>query len=327
MLRPALSPERAFAGRYPGRVREVRVIRVEDGDDAREIARAAGARYVVSVSEIEQFLGCPRQWAYMRIGGVPKGPPNQWLTAGIELHEILADYFRLGSLEWGRKYKPETDPRAKTARAMLDVALELGFGEYVVEPTYMLLLEDGPAAGTAVYIKPDLTLDREWLVDWKSTGTDFRQTEKTLQETGWWLGGLPEGFKSLENNPQARIYSFGLMTLWHTRRANAMWVYGNRNVKAGKPAKAWPVCAAFGLEETGEWLESYIWPVVGVMNRLRDAAGVPGPSDARMTFAGNVPMNPLAKCNWCDAMVNCLQMADRTISYDDLKTHLPVKPD
>jgi hypothetical protein len=287
-------------------------------------------RFRVSVSQIKMFHpgagGCPRKWALHYLAKVPR-LPNLALTDGIRLHECIQQYLTLTPDEWARRWPSYWQPgmtseqtaRVKTARLALAMAPHVPDGRMppVVEPTEFL---EVPELDTAIYIKPDLTRDRRWFVDWKSTSATNRRSEWCLQQPEFWANGpdalswdqlepstlesfAARGIRWLADDIQARVYAHGLMQQWREVKVTARWVYGSKKFAVTDQPKTWIVEHTFERAETRAWVEKNVWPTIDTMNTIR-AAYEQGRLDSPLL----VPHAP-ASCEgigkFCDALGPC----------------------
>lgn len=297
-----------------------------DEDEPRE--RYAGAmRYVVSVSQIKMFTpsakGCPRKWVMHYLAGFPR-EQTPALRDGIRLHKSI------GERAWGdAALAPDAAREAawdqKWRQAPKIRSLALAMARHVAEPerwtsepTFFL---EVPELGTAIYIKPDLMTELELLArsgraplafkDWKSTAALHKRSPWVLHDPAWWPGGvLPEPAAaadrcySLKNDIQFRLYSHGLMTLFGGAECEGEWVYGSKKFDPEvEQPRTWTVRARAERTETREWCETYVWPVVRMMNALREwwSAG-------HIDSALLVPHNPFScehRGKFCDVLGHC----------------------
>lgn len=295
-------------------------------------------RFRTSVSQIKLFHpgagGCPRKWALHYLSKVPR-LPSPALTDGIRLHECIQQHFQLAPDEWARRWPtfltPEGDAaRVKTAQLALAMVQHVPPGRFapISEPTSML---EVPEIDTAIYIKPDLTRDRRWFVDWKSTAATTRKSDWCLQQPDFWgadldrasLQALAErGVRWLRDDIQARVYAHGLMQVWREVRVTARWVYGSKKFSPdGDQPKTWIVEHTFERAETRAWVERHVWPTIDTMNTIR-AAHEQGKLDSTLLIPHTGESCGFTG-RFCDALGHCgFQQSPIPLS----KFRLPVLP-
>lgn len=296
-------------------------------------------RYRISVSQINQAFdlfnaarhpddllavllgdGCIRKWAYRYFEKVPKLPSDA-LTFGILTHSCLHDSFTLkGRGEWAKKWPPEYtkrgDWRAKAAALSKEMRVHAPYGQVVSE---MTCFDDWHDLDTSCYIKPDLhTVRKDMFVDWKTTASKNKRDRYVLQHSSFYMGGrVPAEAKMLSEDPQARIYANALMKRWGKSALTARWVYGSKAFGPGGVPATWTVSHTFKRAETAAWVRDRIWPVVRLMNGIRQAW-----MDGDLTTSQHLPHNPKA-CRevgrFCDSLAQCQFKASPIPMKDLLK--------
>lgn len=284
-------------------------------------------RYKISVSQITSFWdihaaevagiqqddGCPRRWA-LRILGKSLVTKSVQLSDGIRLHDCLKRYFDTTPAFWAHEWPPEYTgngtpaevARQKTAalaRAMLTTAPQPA--GVICEPNYHDHVHE---LDTSFYVKPDLHHpERISFADWKSTGCKGPKDRWVLQDPVTWTDPtkpMPATHKVLSEDVQARVYSNALMNLWGTENIEAQWIYGSKQFKPGDNPKTWIVRHTFEREDTVAWVRMKIWPIVRVMNQIREVW-----ESEKLDSLLKVPHNPTA-CNYkgrnCDSLGVCL---------------------
>ena len=140
----------------------------------------------VSVSQIQEFLKCPRRWALHRLAKVPR-IPNEALIFGIILHASLALYLE-SKTKWAKRVRPASKIGAMT-QAMARCVKVLEIDSIMIEPEWLLSVDE---LETDIYIKPDLLLLRQgkaYVDDWKSTSARMARSPWVLQgRSGWEIG-------------------------------------------------------------------------------------------------------------------------------------------
>jgi hypothetical protein len=289
---------------------------------------------VVSVSQIKMFApsakGCPRKWAMHYLAGFPR-EMTEALRQGIRLHTSIKHRWLLtpGSpeeQEWIRKWS--TDPKTfELAVALMRHTPDRD--SWISEPTYFL---EVPELDTAIYIKPDLLkrvdADTWQLDDWKTTAAKHKRSPWVLQDPAWWPGGTlpkPSGgdtYFSLQNDIQGRMYAHGVMTLFGGQRVNSDWLYGSKKFDPGQHPATWACSASYTRHETREWVETYVWPTIRVMNAIR-AAWKAGQIDSPLL----VPHNAFScehKGKFCEDLLGHCNLWKSPVALE--KLHLPVIP-
>lgn len=270
-------------------------------------------KYRISVSQINLFYdvfgqgnGCPRRWGYRYFEKVPKLASDA-LTFGILVHNCLHDSFVLkGRGEWAKKWPPEYtkrgDWRAKAAALSKEMRVHAPPGPIVSE---LSCFDDWAELDTSVYIKPDFhPLAKDGFGDWKTTASKNKRDRWVLQQPSFYMGGrVPAEAKMLSEDPQARIYANALMRKWGRRELPALWIYGSKAFGPGGVPATWPVSHTFEREETRAWVREKIWPVVRLMNGIRQAW-----LDGDLTSSQRLPHNAHA-CGetgrFCEALAQC----------------------
>lgn len=294
-------------------------------------------KYRISVSQINQafdlfaaarqpddelavFLGdgCVRKWGYRYFEKVAKLPSDA-LTFGILVHNCLHDFFTLkGRGEWAKKWPPEYTKRgewrAKAAALSKEMAKYAPPGPIVSELSFM---HDVPELDTSFYIKPDFhPQSKNGFGDWKTTASKNKRDRWVLQRPDFYMcGRVPKEAKMLSEDPQARIYANALMKRWGRRELKALWVYGSKSFGPGGTPATWTVSYTFEREETKAWVRDRIWPVVRLMNGIRQAW-----LEGDLKSSQHLPFNAKA-CRevgrFCDALAQC-QFKPSPIPMKDL---------
>lgn len=283
----------------------------------------------VSVSQIQEFLKCPRRWALHRLAKVPR-IPNEALIFGIILHASLALYLE-SKTKWARRVRPASKIGAMT-QAMARCVRVLEIDSVHIEPEWLLSVDD---LKTDIYIKPDLLLLRQgkaYVDDWKSTSARMARSPWVLQgRAGWEIGEmeadagasekLPPGGKLLWNDVQPRIYSHGVCERYDVAAVTCQWVYGSKSFADGQEPKTWSAIETFSAPKAKAWCKKYLWPVIQTMNALREAYEA-GEIDSALL----VPHRPDG-CDhigrFCDALGTC-KFQKSPVPLEVL--HLPVIP-
>lgn len=284
-----------------------------DDDGAEVKAPPTEMRFRISASQLKAFLpdqgGCPRKWALMYLGKVPK-IQGQALLDGIVLHEAAADWFRLSGQAWAAKWPQQApfDSPGQVRLAKLAV-LAANMVQHA-PPSKMARIVEGhdwlevPELDTAFYFRPDAATDRKIVTDWKSTSAPQPQHPWVLQLAEWYMGVPGPEVRLLEDDVQARLYAHAAMTLWHTDRVTMQWVYGCKKFELGRTPRTWTVEKTFRRAETREWFEQKIVPAVRVMNALRAAW------ETRQLDSPLLVPHYGDSCEWtgkfCDALGHCL---------------------
>lgn len=313
-----------------------------DEDEPRE--RYAGPlSNVVSVSQIKMFTthakGCPRKWAMHYLAGFPR-EMTEALRIGIRLHKAIKERWATrvdgvddpimnavwSDVAWSQKWRQ--DPK------ILELAVALmrhipDRERWISEPTYFL---EVPELDTAIYIKPDLLqrvdADSWKLDDWKTTAAKHKRSPWVLQDPAWWPGGTlptPSGgdtYFSLQNDIQGRVYAHGIMTLFGGQRVDSDWLYGSKKFDPGQHPATWACHASYTRHETREWVETYVYPTIRVMNAIR-AAWKAGQIDSPLL----VPHNAFScehKGKFCEDLLGHCGLWKSPVALE--KLHLPVIP-
>lgn len=302
--------------------------------------RGAG-RYArrVSVSEIQEFLKCPRKWALHRLAGVPR-IKGEALRFGICLHLSLAWYLgdRLkGTSAWAKKVKPGSKIGMLT-QAMARCVRTVPGEEVLIEPEWLLPI---PELETDVYIKPDVLIRKPdgalWVPDWKSTSATTARHVWALQGLNLWgisgadadsgthiaKSAMPAGAKTLWNDVQPRIYIWGACQLFNSPAGTAQWVYGSKSFKPPENPKTWSVIETFSYPAADRWVRKYVFPTVALMNRLRQA-WTDGEIDSPLLIPHRGEGCEFVG-RFCDALGQCKLQAS-PIDADQFRKHLPVIP-
>jgi hypothetical protein len=315
-----------------------------DEDEPRE--RYAGPlSNVVSVSQIKMFApsakGCPRKWAMHYLAGFPR-EMTEALRIGIRLHKSIKERWATrvdgvddpimnavwSDVAWASKWRQ--DPKIlELAVALMRHIPAPDRESWISEPTYFL---EVPELDTAIYIKPDLLkrvdADTWQLDDWKTTAAKHKRSPWVLQDPAWWPGGTlpkPSGgdtYFSLQNDIQGRMYAHGIMTLFGGQRVNSDWLYGSKKFDPGQHPATWACSASYTRHETREWVETYVWPTIRVMNAIR-AAWKAGQIDSPLL----VPHNAFScehKGKFCEDLLGHCNLWKSPVALE--KLHLPVIP-
>lgn len=287
---------------------------LEGLNDEPRVLYAGKMKYVHSTSELKivppSHKGCPRKWALMYLGKLPK-IPNEALIDGILLHSCIHDWFvmvRAGRLDdWKAKWqisaKSQTGRErswyARLGLAMLRHVTEVEKRILLSEPTYFLEI---PELSTALYIKPDALMLKKF-DDWKSTAAVTKKSEWVLQQQDWWTPPIPPDRYFIHNDIQSRVYAHGLMSLFGWDLIDASWVYGSKKFTGSSQVKTWTCEARFEREETGRWVKENVYPLIVFMNALKDAW-----VEKRLDSPMLVPHSSKAcegKGKFCDAFGTC----------------------
>jgi hypothetical protein len=285
-----------------------------------------------SVSEIQEFLKCPRKWALHRLAGVPR-IKGEALRFGIALHWSLAEYIR-DRASWGEKVKPESKIGLLT-QGMARCVRILPGDEVLVEPEWVLPMNE---IETDVYVKPDLVVRRNGILtvpDWKSTSAESARHVWALQGLNLWhvsqpeadsgehAAKLPVGAKTLWNDVQPRIYLWGTQRIFNAPSGTAQWVYGSKSFKPPANPRTWSVIETMSAPAVERWIKKYIHPTVALMNRLRQAYAA-GEIDSPLLIPHRGEGCEFVG-KFCDAIGQC-QLKKSPIDAEDFRRHLPVIP-
>ncbi len=257
-----------------------------------------------SVTEVEEFLACPRRWALHRLHRVPKikGPA---LADGIAVHRQTSAILSGRPLPYDRE-----SPFGKMGQALA----ELAPSRTGVKVEARLMIEV-PERGFSIALRPDAMVPGEWFSDWKTTGAQ-RPTQKLPGGEKFWT------LQSLRNSIQGNTYAWGLMRRFKIPTQPARWGYCSKRFDPGQTPRTWVVDHEFERAETQAWVETHVFPVIEAIRAHRQAF-------AAAPFAGrDVPHRPEA-CDWtgrwCDAAGQCGLVSSPVGTYADL--HLPILPD
>ncbi len=289
-------------------------------------------KYVHSVSELALVppsrKGCPRKWALMYLAKLPK-IPNEALIDGIYLHRCINEWFTYTRLERGQEWidKWMSSTLSQTGKAFRWYArLALAILRHVPEPekavgvSELTRFLEIPELDTAIYIKPD------WLAwkrfrDWKSTAAVSKKSPWVLQQLDWWPEDMPADRYSLTNDIQSRTYAHGLMQLLGWDVIDAGWVYGSKKFKDQSAVTTWTAETRFERDETRQWVETNVYPMIVWMNALKDAY-----LEKRLDSPLLVPHSSTA-CEghgkFCDAFGTC-KMYQSPVPLSAV--HLPIIP-
>lgn len=289
---------------------------LDELNDEPRMPYTGSMKYLHSVSELKMVppskKGCPRKWALMYLAKVPK-VPNEALIDGILLHRCIQDWFKYcrgpaANLElWVTKWMPGTLSQtgkelrwyARLAQAILRHVTERERLALVSEPTFFLEI---PELDTAIYIKPDGLLTQKF-EDWKTTAATTKTSPWVLQQPDWHDGRVPETHQTITHDIQSRTYAHGLMKQFEWPTIDANWVYGSKKFTATSNVKTWICATRFERDETRQWVETNVWPMIRWMNAVKDAFAT-----GRLDSAMLVPHSSRA-CEghgkFCDAYGTC----------------------
>ncbi len=311
------------------------IIAVDElADDEAERTELPGAhRRRLSVSQIQEFLKCPRKWALHRLAKVPK-TKGEALLFGIALHASLAWYLEDRGT-WARKVVPGSKIGAMTQAMARMVAIPMGARVHV-EPEWLLPV---PELETDLYVKPDLVVYSAptlFVDDWKSTSAPKPSHVWALQGREHWslededlddaellAEKLPAGARTLYNDAQPRIYGYGLTRLFGAPMFTARWRYGCKAFRPPENPKVWTVTETISKGDNDAWVEANIFPVVKFMNRLRDA-WEDGDLDSPLLIPHRGEGCEFVG-KFCDALAQC-RLTPSPIPAEDFRRHLPVIP-
>lgn len=259
--------------------------------------------FLTSVTEIEEFLGCPRRWALHRLQRVPK-------IKGAALVEGSAVHAQTAAILSGRPLPYDRESRiGKMGQALA----ELAPSRQGVKVEARLAIQV-PERGFSIALRPDALVPGAWFSDWKTTGAE-RPTQKLPGKDQHWT------LQSLRNSIQGNTYAWGLMRRFRLATHPARWGYCSKRFNPGQTPRTWVVDHVFERAETTAWVETNVFPVIEAIRAHRAAFA------AAAFQCRDVPHRPEA-CDWtgrwCDAAGQCGLVTSPIGTYADL--HLPVIP-
>lgn len=258
----------------------------------------------VSVKQLEQVLGCPRQWAAHNLFDVPYCW-GEHSNEGNQVHDQIKCMGRGMPLP-----HPPESPVGKMAKELFQTYAATRSEQAVFEMHHTVAL---PEYGIKVALRCDFAdAAVPKFVDWKVTGADGKNAR--LRTGEFWT------LQTIEHDVQMNVYAFLLMhRVWEVPEIAGQMAFVCRKFADGKTPKVWDVPHVFRYGPTKAWWDTYVPPAVELIRELQSA---------KLDNLLQVPHNA-KHCEFsgkfCDAAGRCQFRSSPVMKYADL--HLPVLRD
>jgi hypothetical protein len=264
----------------------------------------------LSVKQLNQILGCPRQWAMHNLFGVPY-IEGGYQEEGNQVHAQMKALIR--------RQTPVFPPESrvgKMARELFQTFCMARSKQAVAEMHHTVALHD---YGIKVGLRCDFADEntRE-IKDWKVTGAPDANAK--LRD------GSPWTPTDISGDVQFNVYAHLLMqVVWDCDHVFGSMCFVTRKFEDGKTPKVWPLAGSgsklnhcFLRDEVQKWWDTYVPPAVQLIRDLK-AAGIDNPlhvphNGHHCEFSGK----------FCDASGRCKFVSSPVMKYKDLR--LPVLP-
>jgi hypothetical protein len=227
--------------------------------------------------------GCPRSWAAYYLDMFRPEYMDPALIFGIKFHDVCRSLTLTGRMPEPRWLQPQVFLSLEDA-APESVFGKMGRAALIHLPEHLI---DVPYSARPI---PWLA-EQEWLFDW----TTDKGVECEIDLRPDLCSDVPDAllelvdFKStsdkryallsLQDDPQANLYAFGLMKRFGRTEIRASWIYVSKKTYA-----AWRVQCTFRLAEVEAWIHANLDATIELISVSRDnklrALDLPGDETA-----------------------------------------------